>query len=417
MVRMRALVFFCTVAVCAVSAGADVMYLRNGDRVSGTLLGLGDGVMRFQSTYTSVFSVPWTDLFAVTTDEEVELSLYDSGTVTGRLILLDDAQGLAAEGEVKHITLDEVLTIAVPGVEMAEEVERPEEPAEEGPVVAEAEAAEEAPPRKWAGSVSAGATWRKGASDTFDAVAGVAAVREWPRDTLTLKTEAAYGEVESLKNTQRILGEMKWQHYWTDRFYGYGLAGAEHDAGRQVDLRLRANVGLGREFIKNEKRKLSFEAGVGYRREYWLEYDLVAERNMRDASRDAQRVRLNQFVNEIAGLTGFDLIEAGLRYVRDINGLKFHNDTSTEDTVNVQISSHYEQQVFARSLFTSDLTLEPDVDDPSNFRLLSDLAFLTPLSEKMSLKMRLNSEYDSDTGGVNAEEWEHKFMTGLEYEF
>ena len=35
----------------------------------------------------------------------------------------------------------------------------------------------------------------------------------------------------------------------------------------------------------------------------------------------------------------------------------------------------------------------------------------------MSLKMRLNSEYDSDTGGVNAEEWEHKFMTGLEYEF
>lgn len=405
----RWLVFFYAAAVCAVAADADVLYLRNGDRVSGTLVGLGEATVRFQGVYTAEFSVPWSEVLALTTDAEVDLVLRDSGAVSGRLILLDDKQGLAFESEVRQLAHDDIVTIAVPGLAMAAEAP-PEAAAEPAP-------AEAAPAPKWSGTVSAGATWHKGATDAFDAVTGVAVTRQWPKDSLTLKSEAAYGEVESQKNAQRILGELKWQHYWTERFYFYGLGGAEHDAGRQLDLRLRANVGLGREFIQNERRKLSLEAGVGYRREYWLEYDLIQERLAEDASRDARRARLTQYLGEIGGLTGLHLIEASLRYLRDVKSLEFDNDTHTEDSINVHASSHYEQQVFTRSLFTSDLTYEPDVDDLSSFRLLSDLGFLTPLSEKMSLKMRLNSEYDSDTGGVDAENWEHKFMTGLEYKF
>jgi putative salt-induced outer membrane protein YdiY len=184
-----------------------------------------------------------------------------------------------------------------------------------------------------------------------------------------------------------------------------------------LDLRLRTSVGLGREFINNERRKWSLEAGVGYRREYWLEYDLVEERDAKEASEDALQARLTQFLTEIDGLTGLALIEATFRYMRDAKNLQFDNDTTTEDSVNMHLSSHYEQQVFTRSLFSSDLTWEPDIDDPSNYRALSDLAFLTPLSEKMSLKIRLNSEYDSDPGDGDAENWQHKFLTGLEYKF
>ena len=62
-------------------------------------------------------------------------------------------------------------------------------------------------------------------------------------------------------------------------------------------------------------------------------------------------------------------------------------------------------------------TVEPDIDDFPQYRILSDLAFLTPLSEKMSLKIRLYSEYDSHPGDVDAENWEHKFLTGLDYKF
>ena len=181
----------------------------------------------------------------------------------------------------------------------------------------------------------------------------------------------------------------------TERFYFYGLGGAEHDAGRQLDLRLRANVGLGREFIQNERRKLA-GGRRGLSPQYWLEYDLIQERLAEDASRDT-RARLTQYGRDRRP-DRLHLIEASLRYLRDVKSLEFDNDTHTEDSINVHASSHYEQQVFTRSLFTSDLTYEPDVDDLSSFRLLSDLGFLTPLSEKMSLKMRLNSEYDSDTG-------------------
>ncbi|HOF41294.1 MAG TPA: DUF481 domain-containing protein [Candidatus Hydrogenedentes bacterium] len=407
MFRVTWRMLFCATLVFTARAEADVLYLYNGDRISGTLAGLGEGTLRFRGAYTAEFSVPWSDVLALTTEEEVDVVLRESGAVSGRLILLDDEQGLAFDGEARQITLGDIVTIAVPGLEMVAEAS-PDAPAE---------ASEAAAPPKWSGTVSAGATWHKGATDAFDAVTGVAVTRQWPKDTLTMKAEAAYGEVESQKNTERMLGELKWQHYWTERFYFYWLGGAEHDAGRQLDLRLRTNVGLGREFIRTERRKLSLEAGAGYRREYWLEYSLIQERVAREASRRARQARLNQYLGELGGLSGLQLVEASLRYLRDAKDLEFENETSSEDSISAHVSSHYEQQVFARSLFTSDVTFEPDVDDWSNYRILSDLSFLTPLSEKMSLKMRLNSEYDSYTGGVDAESWDHKFMTGLEYKF
>ena len=43
----RWLVFFYAAAVCAAAADADVLYLHNGDRVSGTLVGLGEATVRF----------------------------------------------------------------------------------------------------------------------------------------------------------------------------------------------------------------------------------------------------------------------------------------------------------------------------------------------------------------------------------
>jgi putative salt-induced outer membrane protein YdiY len=344
---------------------------------------------------------------------EVEVNLRENGPLTGRLILLDDRQAIAAEGVAKPIAFENIVSVAVPGVELAVAESPGQAPAEKAPEPAP----EEEAPKKWSGTLSAGSTWQKGATDTFDATAGATIVREWPDDTLTFKLEAAYGEVESDKNTQRALGELKWRHYWTERFYSYWLGGAEHDAGRQLDLRLRTNLGVGKEFINNERRKLSLEAGLGYRREYWLRYDLVEERAARESLRTARRARTNQLIQEIQAAAGIDLIGVSLRYWRDMRNLEFDNDTSTEDSVNVHASSHYEQQIFKRSLFSSDLTFEPDVDDISSYRVLSDLGFLTPLSEKMSLKIRLQSEYDSDPGDVDAENWEHKFLTGLEYAF
>lgn len=394
-----------------VTAGADVVYLQNGDRISGTLEGLTDSVLRFHGAYANQMEIPWADVLALTTEQEVELVLHERGPLTGRLILLDDRPAVVVDGDTQPVVLDQITAIVVPGVEALEVAEAPEE--EEIPE----EAAEEVPPEKWSGNVTAGATWQKGATDTFDAALGLAVKREWAHDTLTLTSEGAYGEVESQENTERALGELKWQHYYNDRLYHYWLGGIEHDAGRQLDLRLRTGAGVGREFIKNEKRKLSLEGGIGYRRDRWLEYGLVEERVAKEAFESARQARVTQFVNEIAGLTGFDLISASLRYFQDIRNLRFKNDTVTENSINLYGSSHYEQQVFAKSLFTSDLMIEPEIDDFSRFLFFSDQAFLTPLSEKMSLKIRLTSEYVSHPGSADAEKWEHKFLTGLEYAF
>ena len=392
-------------SVVLLSARADVVTLANGDRLSGTLGALTDGTLAVATDLAGDVTIPWANIAGIESAATVGLRGVDGTLHEGQLVYTDGSQFLKTSDGLEPIVLGQVQAIGASGDALAAE------PAAE---VAEAET-----PDMWSGVIDMGASWRTGTRSTLDARSTVTATREAPSNKLTLMLDAAYGEDENIANKQAIKGEAKWQLFPRERFYYYGLAGAEHDDIRNLKIRLNGAVGLGYEFVKNDVRTFSGDAGIDYAHERWERYS--------DSEKDARRdeVRAGALAQlEVAGRAIFGGVfepslgnlfitgqSIGLLYDPGVdNGIDIQNSLS------LRLSSHYEQSLFEKAHIVNDLTLLPEIDAIGEMRLNNNLAFTTPLSEALSLKLAIKSEYDSDPGD-NVSNWDHLFTTGVQYKF
>lgn len=89
----------------------------------------------------------------------------------------------------------------------------------------------------------------------------------------------------------------------------------------------------------------------------------------------------------------------------------------TEQYPNLQIGVRFSRNLFKESVLSEELTLLPNLEDMGEFRALSLLALTTPLSESISVRTSLKSEYDSLADQKAVEEWDHLFMTEIRYSF
>ena len=348
------------------AALADTLYLHNGDRLTGQAAGVREGKLVFITEYA------------------------------GELLI--------ELGEVERLVDDEGQPL-------------PPEPVEPGPPV------EEKREKKWSGSVDLGMSFQSGEVDTFDTNLGAAATRQWPEDVLTLDASAAYGEVESEVNTRRIRGAAKLQHYLNERAYLFGQTGAEYDPVRRLDLRLAVSSGAGYDFLKSEKRRLAGELGVGYALERWNRYsiqELEQAKEQAGVQRLAALASLRAFLEGLRARPisdwGLGDLAMGVQRLATPFQIKAEQETRTEHEVELRLAGYYEQRLFEKTTLTEQLTVLPNVDDLSDYRVISDLASTTPLAERLSLRLNLQSNYDSSRGDGD-DLLTHIFIAGLRYSF
>jgi putative salt-induced outer membrane protein YdiY len=382
----------------AAAAAADTLILANGDRISGTLRALDPAAATIATDYAGELTIQRDAIAGLATDSAVYVLFTDGEEWHGRLGY--DEQGLFVDTDEGAFAIDLADVEAVARQSLTAPPPPPPAPAGE----------------PWTGSVSAGMTLRSGGTDTLDAALEVSAVRKWTDRTLTLSALGSYGEVESEATARRLKGAAKLQLYPRDRLYYFIAAGAEHDAGRALDLRLNASGGIGYDFITGETRSLSAEIGLDVAWERQQAFNLVQERQERERIRRRNLDRLEAFLRTLrSGLGPITLedIADGLAILEDtLRG--FENETDEEDFLNLYLSARYEQQVFEQSRVTNALTLYPQLDDVGEVRAFNELAFTTPLSEQLSLKLSLNSEYDTDPPNEQ-NEWDHTFISALRY--
>ena len=380
-------------------AFADTIYLDNGDRLTGTVQRASEGELVLVTTYAGELHVKLDEVKAVVTGAAVAVRREDGEILTGRLALDGDEQILATGRAAQGLRLDQIEAIA------AEEDSLPKWPKRE---------------RTWRGSVDAGASWRSAETDTLDANFGVSVVRTRLKDTLTLKLGGGYGEVDSQVNTRRLKGTAKYQYYLKERLYLYGHAGAEHDPGRRLELRLEAGAGVGYEFIRSERRSLAFDAGLDYAHEWWNEYTIVelddAEHSASAAVRSGVEAYARSHLSKPLADWAFADVFDGLQLLVDAYSLEVDQITRDEDNLYLRLAGQFEQQLFKSAVLTEKLVLLPQVDDLGEYRLSSDLALETPLSKKLSFRVNLLSEYDSDTTGGD-DEFTNTLIAGLRYSF
>jgi len=374
-------------------AWADVVLLANGDRISGTVLEVGGGLVRIETPYASVLEIPAEAVESVRFDDAQQVTAED-GTVYGDVAELSAVAPGPAPGEVAHLG----------------DAPLPE---------AEAEDAPEAP-RLWSGKVDAGLTLRRGNTETLDSIVGGKIERDNEWNVLTLRASAAYAEADDVLNTRRYKGEVRWQVYPRDRFYVFMLGGAEHDTGRRLDLRASVAAGVGYDVIERERSELSLDAGLEFTHERWMPFTPPERRRVRANRRAEATSGLIALAGDLTDGTvsfGPGPLRQALGLVLDIRDPVRFDRTRTEEFLTFRTAAHYEQQLFRNSTLSETLTAYANLEDIGEFRFLSELAFTTPISDALDLRIALTTEYDSNARRLGVDAWDHTLVSGLSYKF
>jgi small nuclear ribonucleoprotein (snRNP)-like protein len=98
---MRKLLAFCCALFCGTLAWADVIVMKNGDRVTGSIVSKSGKDVTIKTDKFGVVTTAWADVESVRADKPVNLVLQDGRTVQGTLATVD--------GKVEVVSKDATL--------------------------------------------------------------------------------------------------------------------------------------------------------------------------------------------------------------------------------------------------------------------------------------------------------------------
>lgn len=383
------------------TATADIIHLGNGDRITGEVQSLAKGILTIKTDYAGHLAITMEAVTHIESAAPLAILLSDENILEGVLTLREGAMGIETAEAWMPVSVTDIAAASRDAAELA---------ALAAPEVS----------KLWGGTVDLGAALRSGNTDTTDVKFSVTATRSGERNTLKLGVSAAYGAADGTLNTRRYSGDFRWQYYLQERLYLYTLGMAERDDGRKLDLRLQGGGGLGYEFIKREKTTLAADLGLTYTYEKWVPLTPWEEDRIKGDIRGRAFNRLYDIItSRLFSGQAFSQDTGNALYgiLADIRSPLRSYSRRTESYPNLRIGTQFSQVLFKTSKLTEDLTLLPNLEDLGEFRALSELAFTTPVTDSISLRTSLKSEYDSLARQKAIESWDHTLMTEIRYSF
>ncbi|HSI32732.1 MAG TPA: DUF481 domain-containing protein [Tepidisphaeraceae bacterium] len=243
-------------AACAVGLGlcgtpaasADEVIFNNGDRLTGTILGIDGGKMKIKTKIAGEIEVKAADVKTFTTDGPVEFRTKDGARVTGP----------AKASEPGQVT---VTPAAPAGQTVVAPPARPVRIADvkylnfnEG----------------WTGAIIGGAMFSRGNTYADQANIAFDATRRTEIDRWTFTGGYNFGRQrdpnsgDKFTSTDNWFATGKYDRFLSEKFYTFGSIRYEHDRIADLDYRLVPGVGLGYLWIDTPDTKFDTEAGLAY---------------------------------------------------------------------------------------------------------------------------------------------------------
>jgi len=231
----------------------------------------------------------------------------------------------------------------------------------------EGRAQEDAPKAsKWETTAAAGLTLTSGNSDTFMATLSLDSRRKWERNEVALGIGGGYGEstINDVEETTaefiRVFGQ--YNRLFADRFYGGLRLDGEYDGVAGVDYRVRVSPLLGYFLVKNDKITLAVEAGPTF---------IFEELEGRDA----------------------------------------------DSYVTARFAERFEYKLTASTRIWQSLEYMPDVERwTEKYLIVGELGIDTAVTKKMSLRMVLRNNYDSEPA-AGRDSNDLRLIAGVAYKF
>jgi hypothetical protein len=225
------------------SAGADEVFLKNGDRLSGMIVRLTDGKLVLKSDAAGEVTVSVVDIQTLGTTGPVEVHLRD-GTVFDRQLVAGQPDQFGIEtGEAlraQTFQLADVVSINPPAK----------------------------PEPKWTGSISAGVTATSGNTSTLTANASISVARRSEKDRTTAGFDYAKGRQKDPSTGAKATTEdwwraqMQYDYFISKKLFAFVNSRYEKDSVALLERRFVVGGGGGYQWIESPQTNFSTNVGV-----------------------------------------------------------------------------------------------------------------------------------------------------------
>jgi len=232
-----------SVMLLAVSAGADEIYLKNGDRLSGTIVRLTDGKLVLKSDAAGEVTVNQADIQSFSSSAPVEVHLKDGAVLNQNVQVAEPGQFAIETGttlRAQTFQLTDLVSINPPAK----------------------------PKPKWAGSISAGFTATSGNTSTQAINASVSMARRSEKDRTTASADYAKGKQDDPDTGEEKTTEDWWRgkaqydYFFSKKFFGFINGSYEKDSIAELDRRVVVGGGGGYQWIESERTNFSTSVGL-----------------------------------------------------------------------------------------------------------------------------------------------------------
>jgi putative salt-induced outer membrane protein len=261
------------VLVAAVPALADQVSLKNGDRLTGTIVQSDGKALVLHTEYAGDVTVKWDSVKGIESSEPLRVELPNGKTAIGPVSTTDDTVKVAtSSGEVA----------APVGSVKSLSQQAAYEKMEKASLL-----------QGWKGGVNAGFSFTGGNSETKNLAIGFLADRQSLKSKLAMYANTIYARSTTLVpnpvpppltigvssttgNTEA--GGIRYDHDLNPKTFAFVGADFFADALQDLNLRSVFGGGLGYHAIKNDNTTLDFLGGVNYTRESYstLQRNLIA---------------------------------------------------------------------------------------------------------------------------------------------
>ena len=240
---------------------ADEIMLRNGDRVTGAIVGLEGGELEIQSELLGALTADWEDIEGLRSDNAFYVRLSDARLLVGSLALNLDT----LEIRTRETGIIEVPTGLIESIRSAEQHELFQSRSErlENPGLTDF----------WSGAVDAALSATSGNANTTAVNVGVQAARTTKDNEFSAYLTTIFADNstrgQSVTTANAIRGGSRYEIRLNDRLFTFGFTDLEFDRFQDLDLRLVLGGGLGFDLIETPRSSLEIFGGASSNQEYF----------------------------------------------------------------------------------------------------------------------------------------------------
>jgi len=217
---------------------ADELRMKNGDRITGKIVQLKDGMLKIETEYAGILDIRWKEIESLQTDEAVDILMKDESLfrtafrgTQGEMTKFQASDGSFA----READLSDVAAI------------NPDPPP---------------PGILYSGRINAGLSISDGNTQKSAFSSDGEMVARAVEDRWTLGWRVDQEKTEGRKTADYLSGYAKYDYFITEKWYALANVAAERDTINDLDLRLDMGVGTGYQFIETKTDTLSAEVGV-----------------------------------------------------------------------------------------------------------------------------------------------------------